>query len=203
MGIRVHVVRDGIVVDERHARAGCDRDVPRRGTARGDGDRRRDAAGTGPRIRRRARRRAIVAVAAGGECREGECERNAADRQSIRPPGAGDATSVCAHQKNFLEILNPIYQSSFDEPPRASWLIVLPRPLEKLNWKTCPPARFSMPNVPWCTPGSWPSRGMNSPTRYTVGRTRMRPPRPSSTVSLSSTSSSGSGLVLFTQIGSK
>ena len=31
---------------------------------------------------------------------------------------------------------------------------VVPKPFEKLSWNTCPPARFSMPNVPWLTPGS-------------------------------------------------
>ena len=53
--------------------------------------------------------------------------------------------SLSGHQKNFLEMLNPRYQSSLPVPPRASWPIVVPKPFEKFSWNTCPPARFSMP----------------------------------------------------------
>ena len=44
--------------------------------------------------------------------------------------------SARASQKNFLVMLNPMYQSSVSVPPRASWAIVVPMPLEKLNWNT-------------------------------------------------------------------
>ena len=62
-------------------------------------------------------------------------------------------------------MLNPRYQLSLAVPPRASCPIVVPKPFEKLSWNVWPPATFSMPNVPWSTPGVLPVRGMNSPTR--------------------------------------
>jgi hypothetical protein len=46
------------------------------------------------------------------------------------------APSVVNRQKNFLEMLNPMYQSSLSTPPRASCAIVVPMLFEKLNWKT-------------------------------------------------------------------
>ena len=106
-------------------------------------------AATVRRFRRRRRRRRRTG-------RPGSSSPPHADDDRAPAGRSNDAAdeSLSGHQKNFLEMLKPRYQSSLPVPPRASWPIVVPKPFEKLSWNTWPPARFSMPKVPWLTPGS-------------------------------------------------
>ena len=51
-------------------------------------------------------------------------------------------------------MLKPMYQSSYDVPPRATGAIVVPKPFEKLMEKAWPPTRFSTPKLTSVSPGA-------------------------------------------------
>src|SRR4029453_17346336 len=141
MWIRRHLVRSIVVVDEGDGLADRHRHGGRRDAAPRDRDGRpTGAAGAAVANDDRDRARGGVAPARGQQAEgdEGSCETRA---------------HVTHGQKNFREMLKPIIQVSLLMPLLVSCAKVVERPLEKLIWNVCPPARISIPKLPWATPG--------------------------------------------------